>query len=298
MIVLLCTGPKPSNTAGRSRKGLAGGFWVLLACCLVIAPGAYGHVLQGPHVIELMAGTLSGGHALQVRQLVWVAEGAGAAQVEYAETLDYLFPGRFRSDARYEQTSRILVSNHHRTVTVIDGTMISERENRFEAYKDLLLHQPRNTLARNLIRWGVDIATTSLGLWEENVVYVIGARYPDESSSQVWVEKERLLPVRWIIRQPHPSQTGHSQYVVFVYQKWRQHGETWYPMLIDTYLDGRMIRQSRVTQIEVNTARADQLFDIDHLIAISKRTEAPPPDVHKFDELQRTIDDFKKKFQP
>jgi hypothetical protein len=297
MILLPCLGCKSKNTAVRGAKTVVGALVLILACSLTVAPAARGHVLQGLHVLELMANALSAGRSLQVRQLVWLAEGAGEAQaVEYTETLDYLFPGRFRSEARYEDSHRVLVSNHDRTVTVINGTMVSETDNRFEVYKDLLLHQPRNAIARKLVDWGVDIGASSLGLWDEDVVYVIGAHYPDESVSQVWVDKERFLPVRWIIHPPYSPRAGHSQVLEFAYRQWRQHGETWYPMLIDTYLDGRMIRQGRVTQVDVNTV-GPEIFDIDRLIAISERTESSPDD-RKLEELQPTVDDFKEKLQP
>jgi hypothetical protein len=152
MIFLSCLGCKSKNTTVRSAKTVVGALVLILACCLTVAPAARGHVLQGLHVLELMANALSAGRSLQVRQLVWLAEGEGEAQaVEYTETLDYLFPGRFRSEARYEESHRILVSNHDRTVTVINGTMVSETENRFDVYKDLLLHQPRNAIARKLV---------------------------------------------------------------------------------------------------------------------------------------------------
>jgi hypothetical protein len=151
-------------------------------------------------------------------------------------------------------------------------------------------------LRENWSDWGVDIGASSLGLWDEDVVYVIGAHYPDESVSQVWVDKERFLPVRWIIHQPPTSRTDHFKVLEFAYRQWRQHGETWYPMLIDTYLDGRIIRQGRVNQVDVNTI-GPEIFDIDRLIAITERTERSPDD-RKLEELQPSMDDFRGKLLP
>ncbi len=278
------------NPAGRRHVLRAGGI-LALAACLMIAPAVFGHVLQTPHVLDLMVGTLSGSRSLRVQQTVWLAEGAGErGEIRYLETLNYLFPGRFRSESRHEQSERILVANHGRSVTVIDAAVAAERENRFDVYKDLLLHDSRNAILRNLIKWGVDIGVSSLGLWEENVVYVIGAQYPDTAASQVWVDKERFLPLRWISRQPHPSEPDHLQQIEFVYREWRQHGGTWYPMRIDTYLDGRLIRQSRVDHIEVDAVASDDMFDVDRLLTTSRPAPPAAPAVPRLDDLQRPID--------
>ena len=298
MTLLPFFGCRHNRPAGFSRIVLAGGTLALLSACLLSAPVVFSQVLQGPHILDLMVEMLSGDRSLRVHQAVWVVEGDGEAhETHYAETLNYLFPGRFRSDARHERTERILVSDHSRSVTVVDGTIDSERENQFDAYKDLLMHQSRNSIARNLIKWGVSLGVTSLGLWDENVVYVIGAEYPDESTSQVWVDKERFLPLRWIIRQANPAEDGSYQQIEFIYREWRPQGETWYPMRVDTHLNGRLIRQSRVGQIEVNAAVPADLFDLDRLIAISNPARSPLPEARK-DETRHSVDDFKIKSQP
>jgi hypothetical protein len=260
----------------------------------------HGFPLQGPHLLELMSATLSGAKSLRVQQVVQVVEsGASGRWLEYQETLSFMFPGRFRSDARYEKTYRVFIADYERTVTVVDGTNVSDRVGRFDGYFELLLHYPRPMLAQALLAKGFDLGLTSLGRFEDEVCYIIGAEYPDEYRSQLWVDKERFLPLRWVGIQRHASQPDRIQRIEFIYRQWQRHGNTWYPMQIDFLLDGRLIRKSLAQKVEVDVPLGADLFDVGRMIATSK--PADPPNTgsqERPDELTQTIDDFRKKFQP
>jgi hypothetical protein len=54
--------------------------------------------------------------------------------------------------------------------------------------------------------------------------------------------------------------------------------------------------------VRANTAVAGELLNIPHLMTIYKKEEAPPVSDEapqsEVDEVERTIEDFKKKFEP
>jgi outer membrane lipoprotein-sorting protein len=282
--------------------------WPKWLCCMaglalagwVATAGAY--VLEGPYVLALMVKKLQGPHTLHVQQQVVVEDPLVSPQsVILAENLYYSYPDRFRSETLYNNTQRILVSTPEQVLTVVDNVIASNQEGRFDAYKDLLLYLTRDLLHKALSMHGVDVGVTSLGHWGDQVAWVIGARYPDDSVSQVWVDKESLLPVRWITILAGPSPTQPPERLEFIYRNWEKQGGAWYPHQIETYHNQQRIRMTRVKQIQSNVTLPAELFDIAHLMTIYQPADAQTQEQTghtQMDEVERTIDSFKKKFEP
>lgn len=292
------------------RKMYGGAVVLASLICLWASPSA-GYVLKGPHILDLMVKKLAGAQTLQVEQQVLVEDPAiSLVPVELNETLSFILPGQFRSDIRYEDTHRIHVQAHGSYLTIVDEEIVSEFAGRFDRYKDLLLYKSRHALHRALSIHGVDVGTTSLGRMEDRIVYVIGAAYPDDSASQLWVDKERLIPLRWINVFPSVDNAGEPERLEFVYRNWQNVDGVLYPMEIETFHNQRSIRRIRVTRVQANAVIAGELLNIAHLKTVYKEKEALPPadqipdtdadtdadaDV---DEVQRTLEDFRKKFEP
>ena len=282
---------------------LAGAVVLVCMSCLWVLP-ASSYVLEGPHVLELMTEKLGAAQTLKVEQTVVVEDTAVSAQpVELAESLSFIFPDRFRSDIRHGDTHRIHVLSQGQALTIIDGAIADRRESSFDRYKDLMLFNRRSLLQKALYERGVDVATTSLGRMDDRVVFVIGAQYPDISVSQVWVDKERFVPLRWINVLPAEQGTQAPQRVEFIYRNWQNLDGVWYPMLIETYHDQKPVRRIQVTKVNANAVIPAESVSIAHLFTLYQKAlpqqrpmdEPSPSDV---DEVQRTIEDFKKKFEP
>ena len=282
----------------------AGGALLLCVVWLWAAPVS-GHVLEGAHVLDLMARKLSGAQTLQVDQLVTVEDITVASEpFVLEESLSFIFPNRFRSDIQHENTHRIHVLSHGQTITVVDGTIAANGySGRFDRYKDLFLNNSRHLLHKALATYGVDVGITSLGRMEDHVVFVIGANYPDDSVSQLWVDKERFVPLRWI-NVIKSDETGMvTDRLEFIYRNWQNVDKVLYPMQITTFHNQYPIRQIRVTRVNANVVITPELLDIPHLMTLYPRevVEAPPEDQESnsdVDEVERTIEDFRKKFDP
>lgn len=274
----------------------------LCVVCLWVTPAA-GHVLKGPHVIDLVVRKLAGAKTLQVEQSVMVEDPTIAGQpVELQESLRYVFPDHFRSDMQLENTQRIYVFSRGRALTVVDGTITPDHGSRFNRYKDLFLYNSRLLLHKALSRHGVDVGVTSLGLMEDRVVFVIGADYPDDSVSQVWVDKERFVPLRWINVDSSGDTESVPERFDFVYRNWQNVDGVWYPMQIDTFHNQAPIRQIRVTKVQAGVMIPGELMNISHLETLYQKEEGPPTDdggpASDVDEVQRTLEEFRKKFDP
>ena len=300
--MLVCT---RQDLAAPANHWLVRAVWSALVVVvgLMAASLVYGYVLQGPHVLELMVDALSGANTLQVDQTVTINEpDLTQTPLTVEETLRYAFPDRFRSDIRFGATQRIFVSNKGKLLTVVDGKWQADRSSRFDGYKDLLLLHSRSMMHKALLAQGVDVGITSLGRFENRIVYVIGARYPDMSESQIWVDKERFVPLRWINVDPVDATVR----TIFDYREWRQlkwrKGRTmWYPRQIDIYDGQRLIRRIVVDNIQAGIDLAPQLWDTLYLQAQFEPdlpSEDPIQPDTPVDEVQEAIESFQKKFEP
>jgi outer membrane lipoprotein-sorting protein len=268
----------------------------LLFCLILTAPPqARGEVLSGPHILELMVKALSSAQTLRVEQRVVVEEATIADHpLELNETLSYAFNDRFRSDTHFKNTERIHVVAQDQTLTVIDGRRIVDANGRFDQYKDLLLYRTRAALHKALLSHGVDVGKTSLGRYEDRIVYVVGAQYPDNSVSQVWVDKETFLPLRWL----HVSSRDPNDRLIFAYNDWQKNGGLWYPMLVETLHGKKTIRRILVSRVQVNATLAPASFNIPQMKIDYPQEESTGilPGLDPSREVQLTIEAFQKKF--
>ena len=70
-------------------------------------------------------------------------------------------------------------------------------------------------------------------------------------------------------------------------------------MLIDFYLDGELIRKIRVSDVQLNPSFPENLMSIEHVGASAippVGTSEPEPD-QTVDDIQKSIDEFKQKFE-
>jgi hypothetical protein len=141
--------------------------------------------------------------------------------------------------------------------------------NRFDLYKDLLFYHSREELVERLLQLGVDVSISSLGRFEEKIAFVIGAQYPDESVSQVWIDQDTFLPLRWIIKGINPA--GELDTMEIRYLVWWKIGKTRYPSRIEFYQDGNLVRVNQAINFEENPTFSEELFDIDYLKTVFPR---------------------------
>jgi outer membrane lipoprotein-sorting protein len=278
--------------------------------CLFLLASANGHmahafVPQGPQILDMLVSKIGKAGKMRAQQDVHVQDQTlPNRSIALKETVSYIFPDRFRSDAWYQETNRVHVADRNEAVTIVDGAIVSYQNNRYDRYKDLLLFRNRNLLHKTLLAQGLDVGITSLGRFDDRIVYVIGARYPEESESQVWVDKERLLPLRLIFMDQTASQPEGTERIEFVYRNWRKFGDGfWYPMRIETYANQQLNRVIEVRDVQVDAAFSPELLNVSYLRSVYKTVNPVEPsqqsgtDAAGADDVQRTIDQFKKKFE-
>jgi hypothetical protein len=264
-------------------------------------PAATGYVLPGPYLVRMMARGMGTASTLLVdqRQVLFGLSDNGQGQ-EITETLRYRFPLSLRADVTTAVARRIFIQQGSRQVTVLDGRVVPQADNRLDLYRDLLLVRSRTLLRNRLLRAGIDIEISSLGHDGPEVVYVLGASFPDATPAQLWIDKQRFLPVRWILY-PRAAVSAGTQQIEFRFQKWEQlKGGIWYPMRVECYQNEILVREITVTSVRVNEPFEDALFNLEQFKQAAPRPEETPAvgkPSRELEEVQKTIEDFNKIYQ-
>lgn len=275
--------------------------WAALALLLVTAttPGpAVAYVLEGPHVLELSAEAMGTIAALQANQKLLVySPMPETAPTVYDETATYVMPERFRSDIVSDQVQRTHLVFADSSITVIDGRL-AVGEDPFDLYQQLLRSRTRPRLMRTLNRLGVETAISSLGRLDEKVVFVLGARYPDESVSQLAIDKETFLPIRLLL--VDRGTAAADRRLEIFYRNWQKIQSGWFPFQVDFYINDRLTREIRVADLRLNPSIPADMMDLEALKASIALNDTDTPQAQKqdaVDAVQQAVQDFQKKFE-
>jgi hypothetical protein len=313
-------------------------FPFLVAILVVFVAPLHAYILQAPHILDLMVENLGKAKSLFVSHKIIfyrsgfvdgseqhsidselnqsfnateASDGSRRTRDHYADemtevpetmelegSLRYIFSKAFRSDARSNDSERIFIFSDGKTLTLIDGNSVSGDTNRFDLYKDLLFYHSREELFERLFQLGVDVSISSLGRFDGKIAFVIGAEYPDESVSQVWIDQDSFLPLRWIIKGVDPA--GESDSMEIRYLIWWKSGKISYPSRIEFYQDGNLVRVNQAINLDENATFSEELFDINYLKTVFPRSPAQPivPGVpEEPSEVEKTIEEFRRIFE-
>ena len=245
-------------------KKMALAFATLGALLFQVTPVARAYVLPGPHILELMTQNLDRSKGVRIDQsIIFYEQGPGNSTITAKETLYYNFHGDFRSDIIGSDTPRIHVVAGDNVMTMVNGRVVDDPEYLFEQYKDIFLYKARILVQDKLATLGVDVHVSSLGRFQDKIFFVIGARYPDESISQVWIDRENFRPVRWLIFDRNPLNP--ESFLDVHYEQWQKSGGLWYPRQIRFFREDILLRKIRVDRIRVVDGLPASLFNIRQL---------------------------------
>jgi len=273
------------------------GFFSVILVFLCMGSYAHGYVLHGSHLLELMSKKVGKSKGLLVSQKLIIYDSADEKKpLEFAETLSYLFPENFRSDIVAENTRRYHILSNNLSITLIDGQITSEIETELDYYKDIILYNSRELLENRLADLGVDCSVSSLGRLDGKVVYIIGSEYPGITLSQLWIDKETFMPVRWILA---PCEIDSREKLLDIrYLSWKKIGHVWYPGEIEFYQNNLLFRKIIVEKIEPDPIFSKNRFNINRIkTAYSLNVPDLPEKSGGLDEVQRAIEKFKKIYE-
>ncbi|MFZ5564205.1 MAG: hypothetical protein ACOZBW_09125 [Thermodesulfobacteriota bacterium] len=263
--------------------------------CLWAVMPCDGYVIPGEMVIDRMIKALGDARGLAVTQTTMAGESPCPENNDADETSWFDPPGRFRFEGLEGKTKHVYVSAPQGAVTIVGDRVVSLSESTLMRYKEPLLYRDRPALMERLAAMGIDAGESSLGRLDGTVAFVLGARYPDLSVSQLWVDKETFLPFRLLVRHPGDKTLMETRYLM-----WHK-GETFqFPLRVELYRDGRLIRTICGRTVTEKSSFEKDFFDITALRRRYPQVETPangkPPD-GTTDEIQQAIEDFKKLYE-
>lgn len=220
-----------------------------------------GYVLPGKQVLDLMAQKRIAPQTLEVQQAVsqLPLDGAPLAATALRETVNFSYPDRVRTDTVGTNYRRVSIRTAQDRLVVVNGQIYTGPPERFEAYKEILLIETRRAMEAYLLQLGLDLNRTSLGRFEDDYCFVIGAVYPDESAAQLWVQKDTFRPLRLILP---PSVLSPQEGLLDVrFRDWGQIEGAAYPMLIQIFRKHQLYREMRVENLRVDPVQDPLLFD-------------------------------------
>jgi len=211
------------------------------------------------------------------------------------EKLVYVFPGQFRSDIISGTIDRFYVESDSRFIKVADGGVVSQEKSPVDFYSDPLLYRDHESLARQLVMAGVNTDQVTFQRFDNKICYFIGQSPLNEKEPVgLWIEKERLFPVRYVI-----EKKGWT--IAFHYGKWQQVSKTWYPMQTTIFVDNQLFATIDVRQLELSSGSAPSLFDVNYIQGrypardgFRGEGQASSPGI---EELDKQIENFRKLYE-
>lgn len=261
---------------------------------------AFSYVLKGPHILYKMKEKLGTSETLLVSgklRLYNTGENS-VGYVECSETLRYGYPESFRSDVFSDMSHQISIASFDKEITILNDKITSQKGLQFNGYKDIFLFKSVELLKHKLRRQGIGTDISSMGRFDGNLVYIVGAQYPDEATPQLMVDKNSFLPVRLLL--PFGLTDTGNNFLDIRFHEWRKNGKIWYPGVIDFYTNGQLTREFVTDEEIVNPSFDENTFDIDYYMSLySSGFSSPDADSSsdKIDEVQKTIDDFNKIYE-
>lgn len=211
--------------------------------------------------------------SLDVRQKrVYFDSRIEEGSAEFDEAVKYIFPDRFRSDIVAKTTTKTTIATFDQSLVILDGTLASEKEERYNVYKDVLLFRNRLMLTARLQDLGINTENTWLNRFEDRIVFVIGSRSEWGSNpSTLYIDKKTFLPVRLFLNPHKEDQEG----VEILFLEWKTFGKTKYPSRIEFFKDMTMVRELRIEGITCDVAFDEALFDVEAIKADLAKKEQP-----------------------
>ncbi|MGD8494858.1 MAG: hypothetical protein PVF05_01610 [Gemmatimonadales bacterium] len=123
-----------------------------------------------------------------------------------------------------------------------------------------LYHFPVERTAAALDSLGFDLTRAGETSWKDRRVLVVGADGVDTTSNQVWMDAERLLPVRMIRRAGAQGQIVVDAHI----GEWARHEGSWVEGDVRIHVNGDIRQEERYSQIRVNVPLSDSLWDPEH----------------------------------
>ncbi len=273
----------------------------LFLCILVLMlffsfGNAFSYVLRGPHILGLMIQKMGMPVDLVLKQKLTIypqdPDDTDLEERVLFEKTRYIYPDKFRSDIVTDNASRVSILSGDESLTIVNGNVQDHHETWDDYYKDILLYRVRTMIQDRLSFLGVDVESSSYSRFEGKIYYVIGTLYSDFHVPQIWIDKETLLPARFI--QDFSTSKCEICFNEIRYLAWKKFNNIWIPMSVEFIQGMRVVKRIDVTDVIVNSKIGSSYFDFSLIKSEYINSSVENNSQTDISDVQKKIDDFGK----
>jgi hypothetical protein len=110
-------------------------------------------------------------------------------------------------------------------------------------------------------RYGYDLGKSYETTLNNEPVYVIGAANADEKANQLWIDKQKLVVVKFISYDNGEKEEG-------IFKDHKQFGKGWSETACDFYVNGKLIQKEMYYDCKANDNIDPKIFDHKNFTAL------------------------------
>ena len=203
-----------------------------------------------------------GSNTLTVEATTTIYDEKGRAIVAAApERLILAWPGKLRRELEVDGGATLEVRADGKLTTQQPGAAAKSGRAGVDLLAEMMTSSSSmdiNGTARGLLNGvkalGVNPEIVAYGRFDGRVAFLIGSKPWETDKSQVWLDKDLLVPLRVV-------STAGGVVVDIRYLGWGSPvGGSWYPQVVEIWQDGRLVRRTVTENLERNTAVAAATF--------------------------------------
>ena len=226
---------------------------LLLVCCSLSASYAQ----TGEKTLEKMYRTYAGNwcNTLTFVQRTENYQNDSLTKIStWYETIAY--PGQFRIDFGDPAKGNATLFLGDSVFTFRKGALLRKdyRVNDLIFLLGGMYFHPLEKVKTLFKEFGFDLSKGHESTWKGKAVYVIGAMSGDETSNQLWIEKERLILLRMIKQENGQKEEG-------IFEDHIRTGKGWTETKIAFYLDGKLFQLEYYNDVKANVPITEGHFD-------------------------------------
>jgi hypothetical protein len=172
-------------------------------------------------------------------------------------------PGKLRIDIAPLDSMTAILFIGDSTIVFKHGTRINGRRDRnllmtlgFDVYR-----QPPDTTTAQLSAAGIDLSKVREDRWQGTKVWVVGADRGDTTTSQFWIEQQRLLFVRLIEAHPAKDAGAPADLLDITFENYQRLARAWVAAKVVIRLDGKEVQREEYRDIQADRPLPPDLYD-------------------------------------
>jgi len=172
-------------------------------------------------------------------------------------------PGKLRIDLAPLDSMTAILFIGDSTIVFKGGARAGARQDRnllmtlgFDVYA-----QPPETTAAQLAASGIDLGKLREDRWNGAKAWVVGAERGDTTTSQFWIEQDRLLFVRLIEARPAKQPGAPASVLDVTFENYQRLARAWVAPRVVIKLNGKEVQREEYRDVRADRPLPPELYD-------------------------------------